>query len=282
MICFVKEDFEGMHSDNPLYIQAEFSKKLNNFCLLDLMSKKVTDESGNSISIDAPVMLRTTCTNVDKALEILESLNVSTVESRMDIDKIENWFKYYKTKRDIIESSAKQIFYTEFPACERLFIKSKKKNFSLATTKEKIVNRDLGLVKFIEAYCKDEMLLISNFLEVSKDSLGTKETRHIVINKKIISSSRCFYSLKHNVPKSQIRAAKNIVNQISKIEDFPKSYVLDIGEFLENGEKYIDVVEINPLSTSMCYVNNSIFEAPNYTFEGKNDYGFGYEFFFDF
>ena len=58
--------------------------------------------------------------------------------------------------------------------------------------------------------------------------------------------------------------------------------MLDVGEFIENGEKYIDVVEINPLSTSMCYVNNSIFENPNYTFKIENSLGFGYEFFFDF
>ena len=35
---------------------------------------------------------------------------------------------------------------------------------------------------------------------------------------------------------------------------------LDLGEFIDsNGNSYIDIVELNPISCSMCYVNNSIY-----------------------
>lgn len=37
-------------------------------------------------------------------------------------------------------------------------------------------------------------------------------------------------------------------------------YALDLGEFIDsNGNSYIDIVELNPISCSMCYVNNSIY-----------------------
>ena len=35
--------------------------------------------------------------------------------------------------------------------------------------------------------------------------------------------------------------------------------MLDLCEFFVDEEKYIDVVEINPLTTSTCFINNSIF-----------------------
>lgn len=282
MYCFVKEDFDKIAIDNPLYLQAEFSKKINSFCQLNLKEHNITDKNGNNINLNIPVVLRTTCTNVDRALMVLDNLNILVVESKKDIDIIEDWFKFYKTKREIIEISAEQISNVELPHSEKLFIKSKKKDFSLVTKKENVVNRDARFVKFIEDKCSNKILLVSNFLKICKDSLGVKETRHFVFNRKIINSSRCFYSLKHNVPKSHIRSAQDIVNQLSIIDSFPKNYVLDVGEFIENGEKYIDVVEINPLSTSMCYVNNSIFENPNYNFKFENSFGFGYEFFYDF
>lgn len=282
IFCFVKEDFDKIRIDNPLYLQAEFSKEINSFCQLNLKEQIITDKNGDVINPNIPVVLRTTCTNIDRALQVLDNLNILVVESKKDIDIIEEWFKYYKTKRDIIEISAVQIFNAELPHSEKLFIKSKKKDFSLVTNSENIMNRDARFVKFIKDKCSNEKLLVSNFIEICKDSLGVKETRHFVFNRKIINSSRCFYSLKHNVPKSQIRAAQDIVNQLSVLDYFPKNYVLDVGEFIENGEKYIDVVEINPLSTSMCYVNNSIFENPNYIFNFENSFGFGYEFFYDF
>ena len=41
---------------------------------------------------------------------------------------------------------------------------------------------------------------------------------------------------------------------------FPANYALDLGEFIDsNGNSYIDIVELNPISCSMCYVNNSIY-----------------------
>ena len=43
---------------------------------------------------------------------------------------------------------------------------------------------------------------------------------------------------------------------------FPANYVLDLCEFTDNnGNSYVDIVELNPLSCSMCFVNNSIFSA---------------------
>ena len=51
-----------------------------------------------------------------------------------------------------------------------------------------------------------------------------------------------------------------MANHIRSLGVFPANYVLDLGEFVDcNGDSYIDIVELNPISCSMCYVNNSIY-----------------------
>ena len=49
-------------------------------------------------------------------------------------------------------------------------------------------------------------------------------------------------------------------DHIRRLGVFPANYALDLGEFIDsNGNSYIDIVELNPISCSMCYVNNSIY-----------------------
>ena len=65
--------------------------------------------------------------------------------------------------------------------------------------------------------------------------------------------------------------------QLASVEGFPKNYVLDMGLFQRGGQVFADVVEINPLTTSLCYVNNSVFldELPEIV--GQNS-TMGYEY----
>ena len=52
----------------------------------------------------------------------------------------------------------------------------------------------------------------------------------------------------------------HMVDHIRRSGVFPANYALDLGEFIDsNGNSYIDIVELNPISCSMCYVNNSIY-----------------------
>lgn len=54
--------------------------------------------------------------------------------------------------------------------------------------------------------------------------------------------------------------AIHMVDHIRRLGVFPANYALDLGEFIDsNGNSYIDIVELNPISCSMCYVNNSIY-----------------------
>ena len=90
--------------------------------------------------------------------------------------------------------------------------------------------------------------------------LGTREIRHIILNNQVVNSSRALHSLKHTVPKSHKNIAIHMVDHIRRLGVFPANYALDLGEFIDsNGNSYIDIVELNPISCSICYVNNSIY-----------------------
>ena len=90
--------------------------------------------------------------------------------------------------------------------------------------------------------------------------LGTREIRHIILNNQVVNSFRALHSLKHTVPKSHKNIAIHMVDHIRRLGVFPANYALDLGEFIDsNGNSYIDIVELNPISCSMCYVNNSIY-----------------------
>ena len=89
--------------------------------------------------------------------------------------------------------------------------------------------------------------------------LGTREIRHIILNNQVVNSSRALHSLKHTVPKSHKNIAIHMVDHIRRLGVFPANYALDLGEFIDsNGNSYKDIVELNPISCSICYVNNSV------------------------
>lgn len=126
----------------------------------------------------------------------------------------------------------------------------------------KLVQQESQVIDFlkIQARKSQQNMLFSRFIPMRADSLGIRETRHVVLNNKIISSSRLLYSLKHTVPKSHRIRAQEIIKQIENLGTFPSNYILDLGEFIGEDEPYLDVIEFNPISCSMCFVNNSIFE----------------------
>ena len=105
---------------------------------------------------------------------------------------------------------------------------------------------------------------VAEYMNVSKASVNHavrhREIRHIILNNQVVNSSRALHSLKHTVPKSHKNIAIHMVDHIRRLGVFPANYALDLGEFIDsNGNSYIDIVELNPISCSMCYVNNSIY-----------------------
>lgn len=291
--CFVKQDICSLESHDPLLLQYKYAETIGKSLLMDLDTCQIT---GNFSDVEEcsgeNVLLRATCTSVVKALDILDSLKINTIENRTDIQQIEHWDKLNLTQRKIYSRKVDQIIsgdidnelYVFLCATEKCFVKSRKKGFCLCISADKILSGNAEWIDFLNSNTdiSNDDILISGYYEIKKDSLGNRETRHIVINGQRINSSRSIHSLKHAVMPSHIEKAEKIIADINGIPGFPQNYIIDLGEFIYDGVKVIDIVEFNPISLGMCYVNNSIFiDRPGNIEEEYQRRGIGYEFCLD-
>lgn len=270
--CFLSEDIKNLEGD-PLTLQKEYAQKIGMLCIGDIAGHQILDESNRPINLAGhKVLLRSTYDNMIPGLRLLQNSGAELVETETDVEKIENWHNQKITHRRIWDIRLSDMEHgplngdlQEFLIKNRVvFLKSRRKGFSAVIKSSKILQRDSEVFFFLRnASAKyGVQMLLTSYHTLKTDSMGTRESRHVIMNGQVINSSRFVRAVKHTVPRSHIVKAGEIANKISDIEDFPKNYTLDLGEFLDSDEKvYIDIVELNPLSCSMCYVNNSIFDT---------------------
>lgn len=262
--CFLKEDVEQLTHD-PLVIQKEYAKRLGSLCVGSLEQRTIYDASGAKVSIvDKEVLLRCTYDNLIAGIRLLSNQGATLTETEQDVERIESWYKIGITNRRMQE-----IEYLELLAApsylgktDKIFLKSKRKGFSAIISTARIVHHDPRTIAFLEEQNRKygSCMVLSKYVPLKTDSLGTRETRHIVLNNQVANSSRLLHSIKHTVPKSHKLEAIQIAEHIKSVGGFPANYALDLGEFVDSdGNSYVDIVELNPISCSMCYVNNSIY-----------------------
>lgn len=270
--CFVQEDILHLYDNDPLSLQIKYAKKLGVFSCCHLSRGIIVDQADSNIDLAHElVVLRATCDTMLRAIELLNFHRAKLIETDDDIFAIEHWDKLLLTKRPILATSFESVLNASFTsqiydfliATPRLFIKSRKKGFTVQVPSRKVLDRDMEIIDFFRKRYTNEFdeLLISEALEIKADSLGTKETRHFVFNGMIANSSRMVHSVKHTVPRTLLTSAVSFIKSIAEREGFPQNYVLDVGEFKKGNETFIDIIELNPITNSLCYVNNSIFNT---------------------
>lgn len=286
--CFLREDIDGL-TNNPLIVQKEYALRIGSLYVGSLEQQKIFNGSGSTVTIaNKRVLLRCTYDNMMAGLQLLEKKGANLIETKADVDQIEDWHKLGLTNRqlwevdlsDFLEPSSKLL-----GIADKVFVKSKSKGFSAVISTSRIAQCDSKIIAFLEVQSRKygNRMLLSKYTPIKIDSFGTRETRHIILNNELVNSSRFLYSIKHIVPRSHKAKAQEIVHQIKDLGFFPSNYVLDLGEFIDNnGNPYVDIVELNPLSCSMCFVNNSIFsvDVPEIR-EYRKLLLMGYEFCFD-
>lgn len=271
--CFFKDDIQS-HTGNIFSIQYEYAKRIDKHRVILLSNTHGSDNYYEAERTkDEPVLLRCSYDLLLQGFTILGSTGANLLEDKGNFDTIESWYRYGLAKRQIIELTmndllsdrAAQNMASLLHGMSKIFIKSKKKGFSAIINANRIMSPDYELKTFLEEQCDKygHELLLSQYYPLRLDSLGTRETRHIIIDNKVLNSSRCVHSIQHSVPKSHKEEAGKIAREIRALANFPRSYVLDVGEFINaGGQPVLDIVEINPLSCSICYINNSVFQTP--------------------
>lgn len=291
--CFIREEIATIDSKDPLVIQANYAKHINKFCCCSLKDRKVTDACDKLIVLGEEVCLRATCDNVMEALAILQENNIKPIETPSEIEKIQLWEELNLTHREVVSVRYRELISQNFSKRTReflekhkyVFLKSRIKGISVKIQSEKVLNADEKFVEILNKAKKtiSDEFLISPILKIESDSLGEKEARFFVHGNKIINCSRNVHTVKHTVVAPFLKKAQEIIDIIGEKDVFPENYVLDIAKFNDGSQTYFDVVEINPISTALCYVNNSIFTECCDDIEGiYREYQFGYEYCYDF
>lgn len=264
LYCFVDKDIDSLEERDPLMLQYNYAKHIGK-CLIINSACQNVQEISTTGNAEEKIWLRATCENARYGQQIIEKNGRRIIETENEIRKIEHWERLNITKRKIYScmlsdvKSLPMFILQNISKYANCFIKTRKKGMCAIIPTSKLLNGDVSLEK-IQSICNQDEILISEYLDVKKDSLGKRETRFFVLNGKILNASRMVRSIKHFVIPSHYIFAQEIVYRISQKEAFPQNYVLDIGEFISNGQKMLDVVELNPITTFMCYVNNSIFD----------------------
>ena len=269
--CFVEEDLDLAPPTDPLRIQAEYAKTLGQFCQCSLTKRRILDSKGNRLSpFNIKLFLRTTYDSLQPAISLCTEQGFDLLETARAVDVIERWYELQLAGRpilsftigDYLSSSLPQSVYHFLNSQGTVFLKTKRKGFSCLVKSSSLLHFDDALISILHKYCctDAEIMLLTAAIQIKTDYLGKKESRHFVMNGRIVNSSRTVYGIQHTVPRSLLEYATSIVSKIGNNVFFPKNYVLDLA-LIKEDSSFVDIIEINPITCSLCYAGNSIFTS---------------------
>lgn len=293
LFCFCDETLKNVSPEDDQFLQAKYANKIGKLLLYDSVNECFINNCGIKQDISGmTVFLRTDYLHygeMEKAIVAQGACAIETMEHRK---KIQLWMQSYHPNRYISPVTYEQILYNTLSSdltmimnqSNKIFIKSQVKGFSAIVQAKELTTSLSSISKKLSSMSRVGIVdyVISEYIDIVVDEFGKLEVRFFILNGKIKNASRYFHSLSHNIPRKFWITAQKIVDFLSGVKDFPQNYVLDLAEIIYNNKRYIDVVEFNPISTAMCYVQNSIFdEFDEAIFALHNVSGFGAEYCLD-
>ena len=284
--CFTTDLVTNRPGDDSL-LQYTYAQRLNRALLLDLSSGNVLCNGKPFDVRDQGILLRTTSDRAEDAFEIIKELGGQLAEDLQAVQQLKHWFVFFPPTRrmasfDSLDEMLVRYSSGKIPwlACEsRIFIKTLRKGYSRVVNTRDLFS-DFFMDRTASSIKRSDEIVISQVEEIQRDSFGNKEWRCFVRHGQVQNISRYFHSLHHIIPEEITDAAARQVVSF-RSHGFPLSdYVMDL-MMTEDGR--IEIVELNPLSSSMCYINNSVFtEAVDCVTDIHQAYGFGYEYCLDY
>ena len=284
LYCFIKELEEIVELTDEYMIQVNYAKAIDRYISVSIEKHIFFDRMGSIVCPDPNELyfIRTDYCYLDATLDLFKELNLHMIEGIDEREQITNWPLLKLTKRNILEFKLNDYsILNELDVSKNYFIKSKRKGFSKIV--EGSIMRNNSLYYLDGDMSFGESFYIAEYVDILKDEIGNREARFWILDGRIRSCSRYLHSVKHTVDYGFVHKAEEIVELVKQEKKFPSNYVLDIAEMKEHNLTYYDVVEFNPISTSLCYVNNSIFNESEAIIDGiYKQHKWGREFCYDF
>lgn len=261
-----------------------YLKKNRNVCFYDEERQEFLDLNMQPIDIQGKIIIPNCYIGVeDEFFEVIKNNGGIIPCNLEDYSSIEHWPNYYEPKRkleiikgsDLINESVLEKIQNEYG--NEIFFKTLKKAYSSKIKIEDLKN-DKTLIYAALKLHPEEEFIISEYIDLTEDEIGTKEYRIFVYDNKVLNISRHTEFVLHGIEAEVYNKALEIVEQMKK-KGFPFAYVLDLGEYIDSkGKKQIDVIEFNPCFATGHYLYNSFDFIPCDDMLHENIYNVAVEF----
>lgn len=257
--CYDYDKGKGYHDS-----EKEFAKELGVYLFYDKDKDTFFDKDKNVVDLkDKDCFIRTGIYEFPELMAAVMRHGGKNITKDGEWNKVLNWPNYIKTKRNATIYKGEEIInnldlIVDIYGDEKLFFKTKDKNYSGIIDVSDLSNKESNLYRALEIH-KDEDFIISDEVNVLENDNGPFEWRCFIVNNEILNISRTNNNLLEQIPDSIIDKATDIIN-ILKESDFPNSYVLDLFMYNDlNNNQVLDVLECNPIESSGTYLYNSVF-----------------------
>lgn len=246
---------QGLFDEEMKYV-----KELGLFVFYDEKTDEFYDRYGNIFNIEGKnLFLRTGILQYDDLINAVNKHNGIPINTKEECEMVKNWPNHIDTYRNNVLMKGTDIINNPDKInsmfSDKVFFKTRNKNYSDIVDKESLINPDSNLLKVIDKH-KEEYFILSEPVDILNDGKSLKEYRCFIVNNKVLNISRIHNGLLEIIDQSILDKANEIINKL-KSTSFPTSYVLDLFEYEKNGEVLIDILEFNLIETSGTYLYNS-------------------------
>ncbi|MGN1372213.1 MAG: hypothetical protein ACI4XM_08070 [Candidatus Coprovivens sp.] len=256
--CYNNKEFTNLPRTNR---EIEYALSQNAFIYYDETTNEFKDSQDNIIDVKGKKIIPSSfifqLPNMIKALIEQGAIIPNNIEA---LNKIEEWYNYFETKRLIISFTGSylhdkeflQYLYKVFHNKTEVFLKTKKKDFNGIIDLSELFDENSALRKAF-TYHEDEEFIISEKVDINEDELGKEEYRIFIYKNRIMNISRITDTTYHRIPIEVIEYVERILEH--KNPNFPDTFVIDIFSY----QNMYDILELNPFEASGKYLYNTIF-----------------------
>lgn len=259
--CFYRKELDSKEERHEL--ERQRAKLQKEFIYYDPEQKEILNQDDQKIDLTNQEVLPVSgVLQLREMLTCLKENNALLPNTEEEINKIEEWYKYIETKRNLYSFVGKQLndtayltyLYESLSDSTEVFLKTKNKDFNGVVALEEFFDPTSDLRKAFSYHPDDEFILAKK-ITIDKDELGNREYRSIIKEGKIMNISRITDTTYHRIEKEVLVYITKVLAELP--EEFPNTFVLDVFSY----DNTLDIVELNPLEASGKYLYNTIFET---------------------
>ena len=290
LYCFSRPQLQAAFPYDDMALQARFAHALGAEAVFDPRTGAFTRLGGGKVTLTGErVLLRCGHEDFASMASAAEEQGARLVESERERAAIRRWYALLPPRRPLFRLTADEILSGHLPRETAawltgetdVFFKSVRKGGHQILSARRLLFPDRVLKASLEGFARQGYgeYLVARRETVAEDAWGRREVRCFVWAGRPGALSRCLLGRPAEVPEAFPKAAEEFTARGGAAAGFPRNYVLDLAEWVGPEGPYVDVVELNPVSTALCYSGNSVFPPGSLTALGLESVpGLGDEF----